>query len=224
MSNSRIVFLHILPLIVFLFLHNVPTRSAQEDESVTGYRGMIKLESNPARSETVVVVNPQGRSSQRAKQIVLLLQHDPGTAVPATWSGSGRVLVWRRGIAVLGGNRMNKLFRFRSAPLPSSLSKYSFPVAYSIFGIVRYTSDRGFTEQQLENLVEFGELSPAAERVGPERPETCPAACDTGGEGATQCSVWAGGIGCNTSCRSGYYACCWWTQAGQPRCKCCSAL
>lgn len=38
--------------------------------------------------------------------------------------------------------------------------------------------------------------------------KTMPLNCLAGGEGASSCSIEGGGISCEVSCNSGYYACC----------------
>jgi len=43
--------------------------------------------------------------------------------------------------------------------------------------------------------------------------------CDSGGAGATGCSL-SGSTGCSVSCGAGYYACCRWNVLSPPSCTC----
>lgn len=46
------------------------------------------------------------------------------------------------------------------------------------------------------------------------------AACDSGGVGASSCSIGSGDDSCSVSCKSGYYACCTIKVLGPDVCNC----
>ncbi len=190
------------------------TASAQgptAPDLVHGYNGEIILTSAPSRAESVIVLESRTNVSETSRQLVLVLQHVRGHALPADWSGRGRLLVSEGLAAIIGDDGTRRVFIFPEKPLPRPLMNWRDWESFGVFGIARYGERTPLTADHITALREGNGGQPAPQ---------CD--CDSGGPGSTQCSITAGGVGCSVTCSPPSYACCDWSSAGQPYCKCCS--
>jgi hypothetical protein len=184
---------------------------------VEAHNATIRVSSSPARAESVVVAEIEHPVRKESSQVVYFIQHTPGGHYPAEWSGRGRLLTSNGMLVALGADDGFKaVFRFSERPVPASVRRLVQGVEHSlVYGIAIYKGNLRLTEEQIQNLRTNGNVSA-------DLASDC--SCDSGGAGATQCSITAGTVGCSVTCdtqRRESYACCTWTSAGQPVCKCC---
>jgi hypothetical protein len=193
--------------------------SAETPPAVQILQGKIHVMPSAVRTRSIIAFESDTRISEKSNQIVFLIQHKSGSELPFEWAGHGRLAIAEGTVGLMSDTGTRQLFKFDEAGMPPSLSTFKFK-QFAVFGIARYGEARPLTQAEISELADISSCAdPRA--ASANLPEKCTGQCDSGGEGSTTCSLQANGLGCSTTCRSGYYACCWWTPDRQPRCLCC---
>jgi hypothetical protein len=170
----------------------------------------------------VVILRPTLTTGNPSNEIVYVLQHEGDLNTPVSWTGRGRLLVSNGILAIIAEDGTRRLFKFREREVPPSLRQYDFETTV-VFGIARYWVDAPLTKENLALLRQAGSCGrQGLQVIQPNNaPGPCSQPCDSGGEGATNCTLSSGGFSCSVTCGTGTYACCYYETPNNPKCKCC---
>jgi hypothetical protein len=214
-------------LIVFLGSTVAQTPVSSTRQEVNAWSGKIEVTRNQGGDATIIILSSPDAAVNDRRAFVAQHANRIGFAMPAEWSGTGRVFVSEGVLAVAGDNGARSLFRFSGRTLPQSVARMFQGVKpYEVFGIAEHGTAYPLSIEEIQKLKaaegcragSWAEASGAALPPFAVSPMSLPACtgCTSGGEGATSCTAGAP-CNCQVSCGTGA-ACC---NRNACTCNCC---